>query len=60
MAEEPVETPPDPTHGHDNLVGRLMRHREISREEAEKLVVEYREGRSSDIDPELLEDIDET
>ncbi len=60
MAEDTVETPPDPTHEHDKLVERLMRHREISREEAEKLVVEYREGRSSDIDPELLEDIDET
>lgn len=53
-----VETPPDPTHEHDKLVERLMRDREISREEAEQLVIEYREGRSADIDPELLEDID--
>lgn len=59
MADDPVETPPDPTHEHDKLVDRLMRNREISREEAEKLVVEYREGRSADIDPELLEAIED-
>lgn len=49
---------PDPTHEHDKLVDRLMRHREISREEAETLVEEYEQGRSSDIPPELLDGVD--
>ncbi len=48
---------PDPTHERDKLVERLMSHREISREEAEALVTEHLQGRSSDIDPELLDGI---
>ena len=54
-----IDTPPDPTHERDKLVQRLMEHREISREEAEKLVEEHLQGRSSDIDPELLDGVDQ-
>ena len=58
MTDDP-DTSSDPTHERDKLVERLMRHREINREEAEALVEEHRQGRSSDIDPELLDGIDQ-
>lgn len=53
-----AEKTPEPTDERDKLVKRLMRHREISREEAEALVEEYSQGRSSDIPPELLDGVE--
>ena len=53
------------THAHDEnrndervLVDRLIRRQGLSRDEAIRLVDDFREGRRAEIDPALMEGLD--
>jgi hypothetical protein len=56
MAE--VRSPEDSRQDERVLVERLIRRQGVSRDEAIRLVDDYREGKRAEIDPALMEGLD--
>jgi hypothetical protein len=56
MAE--VRSPEDSRKDERVLVERLIRRQGVSRDEAIRLVDDYREGKRAEIDPALMEGLD--